>query len=168
MELLNTLGIDWRILLWQAAMFLVLLAVLRRFAYGPILDALDERRTRIEKGLSDAAAAEAARADADRVGKGVVAEAHRESARIVEEAKQAAEAHRAEALVRTRGDVERLLREGAQRLEQERGSMMAGAERELSGMLRLSLERVLGRAVTAADHERLAKEAFGAAREGGV
>ncbi len=58
MELLNTLGINGWLLLWQIILFLVLLFLLKTFAYGPILQALDERETRLKKGLTDAKRAE--------------------------------------------------------------------------------------------------------------
>lgn len=168
MELINTLGIDWRILLWQVVVFLVLLTVLRKFAYGPILAVLNERQTKIARGLNDAEAAAQARADAERTRQEIVVSAQKESARIIAEATAVSETQRAESVLRTRAEVERLLREGAQRLEQERGAMMAGAEAELGGVLKLSLEKVLGRVITEKDHERLLAEALAAAKNGSV
>lgn len=168
MELINTLGIDWRILLWQTGVFLVLLGVLRKFAYGPILAALQERRTKIARGLTDAEAAGQAKADAERTRQEIVAAAQKESARIIAAAAATAEAQRAESLLRTRSEVERLLRDGAEQLARERGAMMAGAETELGGVLKLSLEKVLGRVVTEKDHERLLADALAAAKKGAV
>ncbi len=168
MELINTLGIDWRILLWQVVVFLVLLGVLRKFAYGPILAALNARREKIAVGLADAEAAAQAKTAAERTRQEIVAAAQQEAARIVAAAATASEAQRAESLLRTRAEVERLLREGAQQLAQERGAMMAGAESELGGVLKLSLEKVLGRIVTEKDHERLLADALAAAKSGSL
>ncbi|TAK04631.1 hypothetical protein EPO33_01405 [Patescibacteria group bacterium] len=168
MELINTLGIDWRILLWQAAVFLVLLGVLRKFAYGPILAALTARREKIAVGLADAEAAAQAKAEAERTRQEIVAAAQKEAGRIIADAAAASEAQRAESLLRTRAEVERLLREGDQRLAQERAAMMAGAEAELGGVVKTSLEKVLGRLVTEKDHERLLADALAAAKKGGL
>lgn len=168
MELINTLGIDWRILLWQVVVFLVLLAVLRKFAYGPILAVLDERREKIAAGLADAEAAAQAKADAERTRQDIVTAAQKESARIIADATTAADMQRTESLLRTRAEVERLLREAGQGIEQERVAMMAGAEIELGSVLKLSLEKVLGRMVTEKDHERLLADALTAAKKGGL
>ena len=168
MELINTLGIDWRILLWQGVVFLVLLGVLRKFAYGPILAALAARREKIAVGLADAEAAAHAKADAERTRHEIVAAAQKEAGRIVSDAAAASEAQRAESLLRTRAEVERLLKDGAGRLQQERAAMMAGAEGELGGVVKLSLEKVLGRLVTEKDHERLLTDALAAAKKGGL
>lgn len=168
MELINTLGIDGRILLWQVVVFLVLLGVLRTFAYGPILTALNARRDKIAVGLADAEAAARAKADAQRTAEEIVVAAQKEAGRIISDAAAAAEAQRAESLLRTRAEVERLLREGTQRMEQERAAMMAGAEAELGGVVKTSLEKVLGRLVTDKDHERLLADALAAAKKGGL
>lgn len=165
MELINTLGIDWRILLWQVVMFLVLLGMLRAFAYGPILKALEERQARIAKGLADAAAAEAFRAEADALKQKALVAAAQESQRIVADSKKAAEQLRAEAVAKTRVEVERMLKEGMARIEQERAAMMAGVETELEGLLAAAVGKVLDRAVDAKDHGRLMQDALAAAKE---
>ena len=56
-ELITKLGIDWKFLIAQIVNFLVLLFVLYKFAYGPILAMLEKRQKKIEKGLKDAEAA---------------------------------------------------------------------------------------------------------------
>lgn len=48
------MGLDWRLLLSQAANFIILLIVLRVFAYKPILKLIKDRRARIEEGLEKA------------------------------------------------------------------------------------------------------------------
>ena len=53
MEIFSKLGIDWRLLLAQVVNFLILLFVLRRFAYTPMLRFLEKRKNRIEKGLKE-------------------------------------------------------------------------------------------------------------------
>ncbi len=53
-ELLNNLGINWKLLLSQAVNFGVLLIILRIFAYKPLLTFLHERRDRIAEGLTKA------------------------------------------------------------------------------------------------------------------
>ena len=54
MEALESLGIDWKMLVAQVVNFIILLLILRKFLFGPIVKLLDDRRKTIEKGLSDA------------------------------------------------------------------------------------------------------------------
>lgn len=54
MELLNALGIDWKILLAQFVNFAVLVFVLWKFAYKPIFKFLEDRKNKIEEGIKNA------------------------------------------------------------------------------------------------------------------
>lgn len=51
-EFISQIGVDWRLLLSQAVNFLLLIALLRFFAYKPIVNLLRERKERIEKGMA--------------------------------------------------------------------------------------------------------------------
>jgi F-type H+-transporting ATPase subunit b len=57
-DLIQKLGIDWKLLASQAVNFLILLVVLRKFAYTPLLKILKERRARIEEGIAKASEAD--------------------------------------------------------------------------------------------------------------
>lgn len=57
-ELFSTFGVDWKLLLTQMINFGVLLFVLKRYAYGPVLSMLQKRKEIIAKGLDDSAKAE--------------------------------------------------------------------------------------------------------------
>ena len=52
-ELLSSLGIDLRLFLAQLINFSILLFVLFKFAYKPILNMMDERTEKIEKGAAE-------------------------------------------------------------------------------------------------------------------
>lgn len=57
-QFVEKLGIDWKLFLSQTVNFLLLLTVLRLFAYKPLLKIMKDRRRRIEEGLEKAAAAD--------------------------------------------------------------------------------------------------------------
>ena len=50
-ELVNQLGIDWKLLLAQGVNFLILLVVLTKFVYRPLIKIVEERRSSIEFGI---------------------------------------------------------------------------------------------------------------------
>jgi F-type H+-transporting ATPase subunit b len=56
-QLLSTFGINWMLLLAQMVNFAILLFVLKRYAYGPILSMLHKRREIIRQGMEDASRA---------------------------------------------------------------------------------------------------------------
>ncbi len=51
MEILESLGIDWKLLLGQIFNFLLILFLLKKFAYKPLLDLLKERTKKIQDGI---------------------------------------------------------------------------------------------------------------------
>ena len=52
--MLTKLGIDWRLFIAQLVNFLILFAVLRIFAWKPLVTALEDRRKRVKKGIDNA------------------------------------------------------------------------------------------------------------------
>src|SRR3989344_2561811 len=68
-ELAEQLGFDWKLLLSQAVNFLLLLFLLRKFAYLPLLKILKERRARIEEGLAKATEADKRLLEVDGIAK---------------------------------------------------------------------------------------------------
>ena len=47
-------GVTWELLLSQCIAFLVLAFALKKFAYGPVLKVLEERKQRIAEGIENA------------------------------------------------------------------------------------------------------------------
>jgi len=106
---LATLGINFKALLLQAGTFLILYLLFKKYALAKVVKTLDDRRKKIEEGLSNAELMEkrladldikteeqfkAAREEAD----AVIARAHAESGNIIAEA-EASAAKRAEGLI---------------------------------------------------------------------
>lgn len=90
--LLSQLGINWKLLLSQAFNFFILLVVLHRFVYRPLLGAIKKRNEKIQEGLEKAQQADARLHEVDVIAKGMVKDAELESVEIIkatqEKAKQ--------------------------------------------------------------------------------
>ncbi|QQG40500.1 MAG: F0F1 ATP synthase subunit B [Candidatus Levyibacteriota bacterium] len=54
MEILNTFGVDIKLLIAQVINFLIVLFLLRKLLYKPLLSALEDRKNTIAKGLQQA------------------------------------------------------------------------------------------------------------------
>lgn len=113
------MSIDWITVLAQLANFLLLVWLLRRFLYRPILDGIDRREAEIARRM---AAAEVAREQA------LAAEQ-----RYVEQYEQSLstqETMLARALAETEGERDQLMADARERLEQERREWHRHLERE--------------------------------------
>jgi F-type H+-transporting ATPase subunit b len=169
--------IDWFTVAAQALNFLILVWLLKRFLYKPIVHAIDAREKRIFKELADADAkkAEAQKErdafrhkneEFDRQRAAMLAhatdEAKAERRRLLDEARQAADAlsaKRQEALI---NDTHNLNQAVGRRTQQE---VFAIARRTLTDLATASLEERLGEVFTRRLREMdgKAKEALGAA-----
>ena len=82
-QLFSAFGLDVKLLLIQALNFAILLAVLWRFLYTPVLKMIDERRAKVAEGVQKAEAAVRRLVEADEEGKGLVASASKDAEGIL-------------------------------------------------------------------------------------
>lgn len=87
MEFLTNFGFEPKLLLAQIINFVIVLWVLKKFLYKPVLEMLKKRQEAIEKGLHDAQEAEKRLAQAEEKQKIMLREAQEEAKKIIEDAK---------------------------------------------------------------------------------
>ena len=87
-EILTAFGINWKLLLIQAINFGILLFLLQRFLYQPILRIIDERKVKIEKGVQNANEAEQKLEQAEESAKNLLSEANKKADILTEETYQ--------------------------------------------------------------------------------
>lgn len=143
MEALANLGIDWKLLVAQAVNFLVLLFVLRRFAYRPMLEFLDQRSGRIEQGLKDAETAKTKLAEMEMRNKESLSLARKEAMGIVEAAELSAKKHEAGRLVETEEKIKRLFEDGLVKIDEEKNKALSEVRRDIADVVAFSVEKVL-------------------------
>lgn len=153
--------LDWKtdLALWSGAVFVALLFVLGKFAWGPIADGLDKREERI---AGEIAAAEKANTDARSLladYQGKLASADAEIRQMIEKAKREAEQAGQKIVERARGEAEAEKRRAIADIE----LATAGALEDLasrSATLAVQLAGKIVRAeLTPADHSALVDEA---------
>ncbi len=159
MEVLAKLGVDWKLLLAQVVNFLILLWVLRRFAYKPMLKFLDDRSKKIETGLRDAKLASEKLSEMERKEREVLEAARKESGAIVARAKESAEKMGEKIMTESREEAARILNETRKKIENERENLRAEMKQELAGLVLLATEKVLGEKMRDAKDENIVREA---------
>lgn len=88
MELLNNFGIEPILLVAQLVNFLIILYVLKRFAYKPLLTLLKNREETIKKGLKDAQDARAMLENAEQKERDILMKAQEQAKILLEETKK--------------------------------------------------------------------------------
>jgi F-type H+-transporting ATPase subunit b len=112
------------LMIWTIAIFLVLLVVLRKIAWGPILAALDEREKKIEQALGQAQKAQQATENMAAENQLRIREAIQKSEEIIQQAREAADRSRQQILDETRAESKRIVDQGLQRLEAEQRAVL--------------------------------------------
>ncbi|MBP6889138.1 MAG: F0F1 ATP synthase subunit B [Candidatus Moranbacteria bacterium] len=155
MEALANLGIDWKLLLAQVVNFVIVLLVLKRFAYQPMLKLLDERTAKIEKGLADAEHAGQKLSEIETKEKAVLAEARTEAKRILAETDEVAKKRDAAQMRETEMRVKKLLHESEVKIATDQKKMLEEAKHELAETVLLAVEKVLHEKMSAAKEKEL-------------
>lgn len=143
-ELLTQFGIDWRLLLAQALNFFILLFLLKRYAYGPVIKMLNERRRKIIEGLAASEASQKKLAEAEDMKRAVLIEADKKALSMISEAEKEA-ILRAETIIEsahTKSD--QVMASGQKRLEEEHSLLEEEFQAHAEGLLKTSLRKIIG------------------------
>jgi F-type H+-transporting ATPase subunit b len=123
---------DPGLFIWTIIVFLALLFALAKFAWGPLLKALEGRQDAIRKSLDDA---HAAKLELERL--------NQESALIIRKARSEAEG----IIASSRGDAERLREEMKQKARAEADNIVRNAERQIQLETERALQQIRHEAV---------------------
>ena len=126
-----TLGINLKIFIAQLINFVVVLLVLWKFAYAPIIKMLDARSKKIEESMKNAADIEKRVRELEVEQKEVIAKAKSEAAHILETAQADAESRKQELVAATKKEVEQIVARGKEQLNAEKENMVRDARAEI-------------------------------------
>lgn len=144
-ELASHMGVDWRLLAAQAANFLILFFIFKKFVLRPLMEILAARRREIAKGLAYTQRAEERLAFAQQERDTMVKEARVEALVIVSEAEEIAKMKKDEMMAEARKKAEEIAVETKRRFQEERAKLKGEVGRETEKLVCLGIARVLGR-----------------------
>ena len=148
------------LMIWTIVCFLLTLFVLKRYAFGPIQNMLDERRERIQRSIEEA---EHARTEARKLleeHRALIGQARGQAEEILSEARKVAEAQRQRVREETEADRQRRLEETRRQIEAETHRALEQIRTEVAELTLVAASKVTGKALDDADHRRLIDEAI--------
>lgn len=164
-ELVHSLGIEWPILLAQVVNFAILLAILGKFIYKPVMRLLDERKEGVAKALEREEKATAKLAAADSDGEAILAQARLESQKLIDGAKNDGEAIKRKMLTEAQQDTLRLRTEAEKRLAGERAKLVADVRRDIGAVVVEAIERSFSDVLDSRAQGKMVEQALAAIRE---
>ncbi|MFH2062614.1 MAG: F0F1 ATP synthase subunit B [bacterium] len=160
-----SLGLNWKLFLAQLVNFGLVLLVVWRFIYRPLMKVMDERSGRIERGLKDAEESKALREQAGEERRKTLAEARVQSKEILEAADADAKRRMEESTAKIRAEVERVVNDGKRRLRDEQETLLAEAKAEIVDLVIAVTEKVLGEKVSSQKDLELVRSAIESAEK---
>lgn len=155
MEILQTFGIKPILLAAQAVNFIILLLILKRFLYKPILKVLDERKQKIAQSLKDAEEIEKRLEQITREREKRLDEAAKEAKGIISDATDGGNKIIKQAHEKAAKDIEKMVEKAQKSMELERDGLHREIRAELGDIVAAALERVANKTLTEKDKKEL-------------
>ena len=151
---------DPGLFVWTIVTFLVLLTILAKFAWRPLLAALEERRTTINKALEDA---QQARVELERLGQQsaeMMRKARADAESIISESRADAERLREEMRQKARSEAEGIVRNAERQIQLETARALQQIRHEAVDLSVAIASRIIQRNLSKEDNERLIEDAL--------
>jgi F-type H+-transporting ATPase subunit b len=148
------------LMVWTIVCFGITFYVLKRFAFGYIQQAIDERRERIRRSLEEA---DKARDEARRLlqeHRALIGEARGQAEQILAEARKVAESMAHRVKEETEADRQRRLEETKRQIEAETHRALQQIRAEVAELTLIATTKVTGKVLDDADHKRLIEDAI--------
>lgn len=148
MELIEKFGIDVGVLIAQMVNFLVVLLILWKFAYKPILGMLRKRTETIEASLANAEKVQKELAEASEMKTNIVRDAKREASQILSSAIADAENAKRALVEETQAELERLKNETHAELLEKKNALISDARNEIATIVVTATEKIIQQRIT--------------------
>lgn len=159
-ELFEKLGIDWKLLIANTATFFIVLWVLRKFAFKPLMDVMDKRQKAIGDGLDAAKQSrEELKAIQDEKQR-VMEQAKTEALQMLQATQADAAKLRQQLIDQAQADATALATKTRAELDRQKVQMLAEAKSELADLVVSATEKVIGDQLDAKLSKKLASQAI--------
>ena len=147
-------------MVWTVAAFLVLVGVLAKFGWGPILKGLDEREENLRKTRQAADEARRVAEDFRRDYEERLSRAEAQAQRLLTEAENRARAFKDDLIKAAQAENEKMVAAARVKLAEEERRLARELRAEMAELSLKSTEKLLRRELGPADQDRLLKEAL--------
>ena len=145
---------------WTIAVFLVLLFLLKKFAWGPLLAALDERQAGIRKSLDDADTAKRELAEVQARANALIGKARMEADAILSEARADGARIREELRDLAQQQAQAIIRDTQQQIQLERDRAVSELRQQAVELSVMIASKLIRRNLTREDDAALIDEAL--------
>lgn len=160
MGFLEDFGIQPILLLAQIINFIILLILLKKFLYKPVMKVLEDRKHKIETSLKQAEEIQKKLQFTETKQKEIIAKAESEATKIIGETKEASKKMQEEALIETNKKVEETLKKAKETIQLEREKMTKEVKADMANLVAETTKKVLNKTLTSQDNEGLVSKSL--------
>jgi len=143
LEILGRIGFDWRMGAFNLLNFFIIMWILKRYAFGPVMKVINERQEKITQGVEQAQKAKTDLQMAERKAQELIDEAKAKANGIVEHAAVDAQKVAQGLQDKAKTEIEVLVSQAKKSIETDRLEMMDQVRRESGQLMVLALEKIL-------------------------
>lgn len=157
-DLFSKLGIDWKLLIAQLVNFTILIIILYKLLYKPMLDMFQKRKNTISRSLKEAKKIEEDLKNLEQVKDLEMREARVQSKELVNKATLAAEEEKNRVLAQTKVTSDKLVSEAKDIIRFQKEQMLKDLEKETGSLAVLMVENFFKKNMTKDEQEKIAKD----------
>ncbi len=151
----SLIDINPGLIFWTVVTFILLLLILKKVAWKPILTALDQRETAIKESLEKA---EKAKEEAQRIlyeNQASLSKAEEESRKIVEQGRIYAEKLKEQMLKDSKEQAQKILSEATAEIDRKKEAAFGELKSQIADLVIQTTEKVLGETVDKNIHKKI-------------
>tara|TARA_B100001996_G_C18656007_1_gene591220 strand:- start:722 stop:1294 length:573 start_codon:yes stop_codon:yes gene_type:complete len=152
--------LDPGLFIWTILTFLILFFLLKKFAWTPLLQALQLREEEIKSSLQDAEKARNELINLNDESEKILIKARSEAQQIRSEAKSSAEKIRTDIRSKAEEESKRILEDAQNQIQVEKGKAISEIREEVVTLSMLVAEKVIGKNLSIDDNDQLIKHSL--------
>ncbi len=156
----KTFHLKWPYFIAQVVNFFLVIFVLKKFAFGPIQQILEERKERIAAGEANLEKIEKQLADSEKRTAEAIEKANSEAARLIEEAKSSAASLTEAEAKKATASAQSIISKAHDAAEAEREMMKTQLKAEFGKLVASATGQVTGKVLNDDDQRRINDEAL--------
>lgn len=159
MELLSSLGIEWKLIIAQIVNFGILVFILYKLVYKPLLSALDSRVAQVKEVAEKTSSIDSKLEEIKSLEEETLAEARKAGAKIIKETEEAASKLKARLESEAVAEAAKLIKEAEARIKADQDKQNASLKAEIKDLVATAIEATIGKYLNDDAKKKLADEA---------
>ena len=157
-EIFNTFGVTWGKFLAQVLIFVIVYLILKKFAFGPIFQVLEERKRRIAEGEANLEKIKNDLATAEATKQSILSAANEQANRMVAEAGESAEVFGEKKRQEAVNEAGQIIAKAREATQLERDQLLGELKRDFGRLIIDTTSKVTGKVLTPDDQEKINRE----------